>query len=285
MSVALKLSLPETSYEAQVQVPKETLFKLGWRRVVATSQARCEDLILLFNELKQGGYSHTWKWFDALNSGPILNNLQVFENQRRPTHLFFYYGEKGSGERVFFAAGAVAEKICHSFSHVGFPVISRCYTLKNFRNNRFYHTLLRHRFEFCQQLFGPRLKGVHLGTSNPRVSAAIRKGLLKPNFLYVGQEELEGKNEIVDDFVAITENYKKLLLNCRGLKETFNTLFEGKSDETFYHQIQNKLRLQGSSAQTPEAQEFIDLLKAISVLEITKPRRIEGVNIKSRQGA
>ena len=75
---------------------------------------------------------HSWR-----NFGPdgTADDLLRWENERRPTELFFFYLKHG-GQMV--AAGAVADRLTRDFPHPGFCVIGRCCIMPEYRSRGFY---------------------------------------------------------------------------------------------------------------------------------------------------
>ena len=282
-----------TVFESDVLVPKEALAALGWTRVVATNQANSRDITTMMTELNEGNFSHTWRWFEPSSEGDQKEKLQLFENSRRPTRLFFYYGENLKGERFFIGGGAIAVRISHAFKVEGFPVVSRCYILSKYRGQRFYEPFLNHRILICQEALGAELKAIHLGTSNERVFAAMRKRFFESEFLYIGNENLEGKdNLVVKDFLLLSPRYKDAIQSAlktlpasiigKKIKNQFKLFFENRSDECFYFHLVTLLNELGKHENWfvedhPCLRELLEFFQAIPVKEIAVPAVVREV--------
>jgi hypothetical protein len=230
-----------------VVTPNEVLKRLDARAVIASSKASDQDVYDMISELHLDECSHTWKWFNLAGEKGSLQKLLEFENKRRPTRLFFYYAEKLDGKRRFLGAGAIAEKIHQGFPHGAFPVVSRCYIMKSIRENRLYSSLLKHRVQACEVYYGKELLGIHLGTANPRVETAMRKGLLGAPFLFLGNENLGDAHSamVVSAYLAPTANFaESLKIESKDdpkIYELVQTFIDGKNDSTLFCKLAQAL--------------------------------------------
>lgn len=185
-----------------------TLSLLGINRISVEDIADEGDIALLLEDIRLTDCDHSWNFFTPRPGAGILEQLREKENSYRPTHFFFYYAEFKDGSRRIIGAGTVAESINRSFAVDGFPVLARAVVLRDFRDKRLYFPILVQRLKFCIDHFGPRLKAVHMGSSNSRIFKAIRYKVFNLPFVYVGNEMLDNK-AIVRDFLWLTDPYKQ----------------------------------------------------------------------------
>ncbi len=168
----------------------------------------------LLESLAQEDCVHSWR-----NFGPegTLEDLLQWENEHRPTEIFFFYLERG-GERQMIGAGAVADRLNRDFPHPGFGVIGRCYIMPQFRGRGFYRRLLRHRLEHCRAQFGNALNGIHIGSVNERVSRVITNHGLPdwPDFIHLGDEALSvaGQIKMVGAYMLLMPEYVSRIGNA-----------------------------------------------------------------------
>lgn len=272
--------LDPTREADQVPVSAEALKRLGWTRVVATQFVADPDLHFLLNELQASECSHTWSWVNAKQEEGIFIRLQKFEAERRETTLLFYYGERANGSREFFGTGAIADRLSLKIPFSGFPVVGRYYILNKYRENRFFSSLLNYQISTCVRRFGADLKGVHIGTSNPRVAASLRGGYLGSPYHYLGNEALEGQdNLIVKAFVLLTESFRDQIAETaaklpesdvfREFKRLVARFIRNETDETFSFKL-NLLtsRLERENGLTPlPIKQLLDLMSSIPVIQ------------------
>jgi GNAT superfamily N-acetyltransferase len=165
------------------------------------------DLRRLLDSLFHEDCAHSWR-----NFGPAgtLEQLLAWENQRRPTQLFFFYVRRGSELRIL-AASAVADKLNRDFPHPGFCVLGRCYIMPEFRGQGFYRRILHYRLEYCRARFANALNGIHIGSVSERITAAITHHGLPdwPPFIHIGEEELPVAGEVktVSDYLLLLPEY------------------------------------------------------------------------------
>lgn len=193
-----------------LEVDKETLSKLGLTRTEVWHSCGDAELNEVLAELKTEDCVHTWQDIDIPKGTASHQLLWHFENHKRPTELFYYFGYDLEDTPHLLGVAAVAEKISNKFDVSGFPVIARCFIRKQFRNARLYFPLLKHRFNYCLKLFGENLKGIHLGSQNPRVFEAIKKGMLGLDFIYLGDEWLSqgSDHERVQDYIWLSNKMR-----------------------------------------------------------------------------
>jgi GNAT superfamily N-acetyltransferase len=153
-----------------------------------------DDLRHLLETLAQEDCAHSWK-----NFGPTgtLDALARWENEQRPTQLFFFYVRRG-GKLLIVAASAVADRLIGDFPHAGFCVLGRCYIMPEFRGQGLYRRILEFRLEYCRSRFGSALNAIHIGTDNERVGRTLmnHRVLGWPRFIHLGEQELHVENKI-----------------------------------------------------------------------------------------
>lgn len=244
-----------------------------------------QDAAILFGGIQSEDCVHSWKNVKLKDSSSLVGELKAFENKKRPTEFFYYYAAKKNGERKILGVGTVAHKISGNFAHEGYPVIARCYITPEFRNYRLYMPILKHRFEFCIDYFGDRLRGIHLGSQNPRIHAVVKKNLFDLPFSYIGDEWLGQKDSVErvfdylwfspqlrNELLAIgTSNQDNLVL--RSLRQCLTDLVENRFDSTSYHRL---LDLISGVENTKEAKtiqdskalkELLDFMQAIPLID------------------
>ncbi|HEX8735997.1 MAG TPA: GNAT family N-acetyltransferase [Pyrinomonadaceae bacterium] len=152
------------------------------------------DLRRLLECLRSEDCVHSWR-----NFGPdgTLDELLQWENNHRPTKLFFFYLKHGD-EQQLCAASAVAYRLTRDFPHPGFCVLGRCYIMPQFRSRGIYRQILRYRLEHCRTQFANTLNGIHIGSVNERISRVITNHRLPDwsNFIHLGEEDLKVGGEI-----------------------------------------------------------------------------------------
>ena len=200
--------------DLEVQLPAATLERLGFRRVVASPTATAADLHGLIAQLHETQSDHTWRGFGPRDVDRIAEDLWAFENTRRATHVFFYHGVTHGGARELLGTGAVSPELRKVDAPPGFAVVSRCYIMQQFRSERLYAPFLRHRVEHAQALLGARLRGIHFGSSNPRVFHTVRKHAFPVHFMYLGREHVScsGQSFTVHDFLGLSSRFRGDLL-------------------------------------------------------------------------
>jgi GNAT superfamily N-acetyltransferase len=171
------------------------------------------DLRRLFDCLQRENCAHSWRNIEARRRRSVQDLLE-WENESRPTELFFFYIEQ-AGELRLVAGSAVAARMSNEFPHAGFSVLSRCYVMPEFRGHGFYRDILRYRLDHCVRRFGRKLSAVHLGTVDPRVARVItrvsRPGW--PPFIHLGEEKLHvsAQTRTVDDYIIFAPAYLRRL--------------------------------------------------------------------------
>jgi GNAT superfamily N-acetyltransferase len=186
----------------------------GREKLVVSQSVEPENMRRLLESLAREDCAHSWK-----NFGPegTLDGLLQWENEHRPTEIFFFYLGSGS-ERQMIGAGAVAGKLNRDFPHPGFCVIGRCYIMPQFRERGFYRRILRHRLEYCRAQFGNALNGIHIGSVNERISRVITKHGLAgwPDFIHLGEEALSvaGQIKTVGAYMLLMPEYLRKIENA-----------------------------------------------------------------------
>lgn len=207
------LVLPE-EIRRTLEVDEESLRRLGWKSAYLTNTLEPSAMAALIDQLHRENIGHVWKEFRYRDAAGILNELQAFEDSRRPTLILGYYGVPAVGAPVFYGASAISEKISHRFPYDGFPVLSRCFIDPRFRNHRLYAPAVAARVNICQELWGKALKGIHLGSSNDRVHRAILSHQFSSPFIYLGDENLSaGGLHLTRDYLGISLIYRNRLLS------------------------------------------------------------------------
>lgn len=167
---------------------------VGTEELVVSQSVDPDNLRSLLESLVQENCVHSWR-----NFGPdgTLDELLRWENELRPTRIFFFYLERG-GQRRMIAASAVADKLTRDFPHQGFCVLGRCYIMPQFRGRGFYRYILQYRLDYCRAQFGDALNAIHIGSVNERVSRVITNHQLPgwSSFTHLGEEELHVAGEI-----------------------------------------------------------------------------------------
>jgi GNAT superfamily N-acetyltransferase len=166
----------------------------GAEELVVSESVSPVDLRRLLESLIEEDCVHSWR-----NFGPdgTLEELLKWENEHRPTKLFFFYLKRGGTERLV-AASAVADRLTRDFPHPGFPVLGRCCILPEYRSRGFYRPILQYRLEYCRAQYGNALNAIHIGAVNERISRVITNHGLPawPRFIHLGEEELRVAGDI-----------------------------------------------------------------------------------------
>ncbi len=203
-----------------ISVDKDCLKLLGLSRVEARSYAPEAEIYQLLTELQNGPAIHPWKNLSLGNPFDLLKKLLNFENHKRPTTIFFYYAIKSTGEQELIGVGAVAHRIRVDFPHDGYPVVSRCYIREKFKKFRLYFPTLSHRFEYCQKIYGNRLRGIFYSSPNPIIYNVVKRDIFGIPVLYVGDEEqIQNKNESahIKNYMWLTPSLRHELLSVEKI--------------------------------------------------------------------
>jgi len=180
---------------------------VGTEELVVSQSIDAGNLRRLLDCLTHEDCVHSWR-----NFGPegTLDGLLKWENELRPTQIFFFYLKRG-GETRLVAAGAVAERLTRDFPHAGFCVLGRCYIMPQFRGQGFYRQVLRYRLEYCRARFDGALSAIHIGSVNERVSRVITNHGLAgwPRCIHLGEEELRvaGQVQTVGAYMLLLPGY------------------------------------------------------------------------------
>lgn len=165
------------------------------------------DLRRLLESLRQEDCAHSWKNFDPDGS---LDELLQWENELRPTQIFFFYVSQGGKNRLA-AASAIADRLVRSFPHTGFCVLGRCYVMPEFRRLGLYRRILRYRLEYCRSRYGGALNAVHIGSDNQHVGRVLTDLPLPgwPRFVHLGNQELkvDTKTKLVGAYLLMEPAY------------------------------------------------------------------------------
>lgn len=282
MTSVNKQRKPEKS--SRLIVDPKTLSFAGLDHIEVSQEVSPNDLSRLIEGIQSEECVHSWKNLKLTASESILNELIQSENNKRPTEFFFYIGTRNNGDRTLLAVGTVAHKISRSFAHEGYPVIARCYIMPEFRDYRLYMPILKHRFEFCHKFFGDRLRGIHLGSQNPRIHSVVKKNLFELPFAYIGDEYLSQRDsfERVFDYLWFSPQLRAELLSLsekgtdnlvlRGLNRCVKDMIENKFDSTGFHRLVTFVeRAQQTDAgfhleQSRALREVIDFMHAVPLI-------------------
>jgi len=175
--------------------------------LVVSETIEPDHLRRLLESLVREDCVHSWR-----NFGPdgTLAELLNWENELRPTKLFFFY-LKRDGETHLIGASAVANSLTRDFPHRGFCVLGRCYIMPQFRGRGFYRQILHYRLEHCRSRFGNELNAVHIGSVNERISRVITNHRLNgwPKFTHLGEEALRvaGQIRTVGAYLMLMPDY------------------------------------------------------------------------------
>ena len=272
-----------------------------FKRLEISSVASDQEILEFIKSVKSENCIHSWKDVQLGRSGGYLEELIGFENKKRPTQIFFYYGIKSSTERILIAAATVALKITNDFKHEGFPVLARCYIKQDYRNLRLYFPILKHRFDYCTKVFGKKLRGIHLGSANPRVFHVIKKNMLGFPFCYLGDEYLSlgQSNNRVHDFLWLSNSFTEELLEIRNRKKdvcfsyqtlvkNIEALVENKYSSSGYHALLNSIHAIESETNWFPSQvneglgQLLDFMAAIPIINEQIPIEPELTSIITR---
>lgn len=183
------MTMPEN-----VAASRQRTHPAGGEELVVSESVAPDDLRRLLGSLIQEDCVHSWRNFGAVGT---VDELLQWENERRPTRLFFFRLKQGGTVRVV-AAGAVADRLTWDFPHTGFPVLGRCCIMPEYRSRGFYRHILRYRLEYCRAEYGSALNAIHIGAVNDRIARVITNHGLPgwPRFIHIGEEELDVAGEI-----------------------------------------------------------------------------------------
>jgi hypothetical protein len=226
--------------------------------------------------------SHSWR---ALlpKTGAIdardVERVVTCENARRPTTFYWFWISRGGTDELF-AVATVADRISRDAPIDGFPVLARSYIRPEYRSRGLYDCLVSHRVAQCRLRFGAALRGIHFGTTDPRILRPARRHL-QPIFL--GQELLrcpEGTHH-VSDYLALAPTYAAQLraelaaIRARGSAETddvwrvgsnlLDDRFEPRAVEaaTDYGRLRTAIGTLARSIDAPGWQELLAFCDAI----------------------
>ncbi|MDG4763210.1 hypothetical protein O7632_03665 [Solwaraspora sp. WMMD406] len=174
-----------------------------------TSQWRRPLLEPLLWQLREERCGHVWQ--PALAAAARSDSFRVFERQitqGRPTTVFTYYlSRDGRDEPV--AVATLSPRVARDSPEDGIPVLGRAYVRPEFRGRSVYRLVLRHRLDLCRSTWGPRLLGVHLGTSSPRVAEVFRT-TFPGRTVRLGEEDL-GEAGTVTALLGLTTDTDRQL--------------------------------------------------------------------------
>lgn len=177
-----------------VAVPRQRTRPAGAEKFVVSESVAPDDLRRLLESLIEEDCVHSWRNFGP---GGTVDELLQWENERRPTRLFFFRLKRGGTARMV-AASAVADRLTRDFPHAGFPVLGRCCIMPEYRSRGFYRQILQYRLEYCRAEYGNALNAIHVGAVNERIARVITNHGLPgwPRFIHLGEEELRVVGDI-----------------------------------------------------------------------------------------
>jgi GNAT superfamily N-acetyltransferase len=192
---------------AGATVIRDTVTTLGTERLIMSRSIDPANLRRLLQSLAREDCAHSWKNFGLDGT---LERLLQWENELRPTEIFFFYLEDAQ-ERRLVAAGAIADRLNRRFPHPGFCVLGRCYVMPESRGHGLYRRVLHQRLEYCRARFGDTLNAVHIGSDNERVGNVVTNHRLAgwPHFTHLGQEALQvaGRTKLVNAYLLFLPEY------------------------------------------------------------------------------
>jgi len=150
---------------------------------------------------------------DPADSKALVEAIERISASKRPTNVYTYWGVGPDGEAPL-AVAAISSHVSHEFPFDGFPVVARCMIRRCYRGRGLYPFLLAHRIRGCEALWGSRLRGIHIGASDPAViSSLAQREAGSLNFVCVGKEWLTVNEDSywVPDFFAPTLEYRQAI--------------------------------------------------------------------------
>ncbi len=281
--IPIESSVKTKSNNNLIAVDPGTLDLLRFEQVVVEDDCNPLDIYRIIKQLKNESSAHTWKKIYDINEVNADKKLVEFEETRRPTKFFFYYGIGSNGSRTLIGTGTVAHKISNKFAFEGFPVIARCLIAPQFRNHRLYEPILKHRYKYCLDYFGDSLKGIHLGSQSPRIFSVIQKNVFPIPFVYIGNESLDvgDHSELVRDYLCLQDIFKLKVnqeignyssqLKSSALKKIIEDLFENKFTSSSYFKLMQVLNNEALDTKKlkwflPSLLEIVSLFEAIGVI-------------------
>lgn len=177
--------------------------------LVVSETVRADDLRRMLESLIEEDCVHSWRNFGVNGTH---EELLRWENERRPTKLFFFYLRQDGIQRLV-AASAVADRLNREFPHDGFPVLGRCCIMPEYRSRGFYRDVLQYRLEHCRRQYGAGLNAIHIGAVNERISRVITNHHLAgwPRFTHFGEERLKvaGDTRCVGAYLLLLPHYRR----------------------------------------------------------------------------
>lgn len=149
-------------------------------RIHATTEVDFDAAAGLLAALPSEACSHSWREMLPHNVGAAdVQRLVEHEQSRRPTSFFWFWATE-HGRRELFGVATIAERISAQFPIEGFPVIARSYVRPSYRGRGLYANLMTHRVRHCRLRFGATLRGIHFGTSDPKVVRSAHHNMPAP---------------------------------------------------------------------------------------------------------
>lgn len=230
--------------DEDVSLSRDVLNRLGWKRLVATRIIYETPMKTLLATLRKEDIAHSWKNFPVEND---VRSLLAWENATRPTTIFSYYAVLPDGRPEIVAAASVGECVRLGEEPANVPVLARCYVRPQYRRLGIYQSVIQHRIEFCRQMWGSELRGIHSGSNHPAVWRVLARTRLEgAPFFHVGNEHLvlEGGDKIVRGFFWFSKSFRKSLVESaiefgkptksKALEQSFRSLFRSDKKPNHY---------------------------------------------------
>ena len=195
------------SFKIPLKINSGIMDKLKIKSIFMTNDFDNSALETMINELEPKNAGFTWK--GEFNGS--ISSLIEMENKLRQTLFIGYWAEFLNGKSIQIGAATIASGLRHDCNDMMFPVIARCIIKKRFRNAGLYKIFLKSRVDFCNDLWGSKLNGIHLGTTNEKVSNIINNLYFEgQKFVRIGNEYIYGADVV--DYCLFTNHYKKKVI-------------------------------------------------------------------------
>ncbi|MCG8424232.1 MAG: hypothetical protein MJE77_40585 [Proteobacteria bacterium] len=182
-----------------------------WRVLTVEELSSSAALSCIVREMRSESCAHIWRNLASTDTAErAAVELLEWEQQKRPTTLFAYYGNRADGGRDLWGAATVSDRVSKDFIHDGFPVLARAYVRRQYRNLGLYRMMLEHRYRYCQRRWGRALRAIHLGSASPAVvAAATAESAISSHFQRICVEALrvQGKSMTVNAFLSFQPCY------------------------------------------------------------------------------
>ena len=238
-------------------------------QLVVSESIEADEFGRLLTSVSQEDCAHSWRNFPVDGT---LDELVSWENERRPTKLFFFYRQHGETRRLA-AAAAVADRLSADYPHPGLCVLGRCYIMPEFRNLGYYRYVLRYRLEYCREHFGDGLHAVHMGAVNERIERVITGPMQGwPRFVHIGEERLRVASEVqsVGAYLMFVPGFMDKMLDVltgpnapTSVIELRRTLSSIESER-----VRNLGSLVERTVEDPQAQQWFECRNRLALDEV-----------------